>query len=219
MASIGPARCANITGLPELTYPNTCGVPIYQQWNATQDPYTTLGECCHEVNGTIGYFGQESCAAYCNATESTREQLHDCLAQSREINQFGCSGAAVTRGSLWKAVVVMGLTCLREALDLDQSWSPSHVQLIVEDTCASAFAKDNTHVLAVPAAQLTVPIGERVSEGSRVMMDLRDRWVACNTIDDGQSVAVSALYSPNDIYAVALRGDGIQWAERVFIFF
>ncbi|THC97220.1 hypothetical protein EYZ11_003329 [Aspergillus tanneri] len=64
MALIGPVRCANNTGLPELLYPNTCGLPIYQRWNATQDPYTTLGECCHEVNGSIGYFGEESCAAY-----------------------------------------------------------------------------------------------------------------------------------------------------------
>ncbi|KAF4175957.1 hypothetical protein CNMCM8694_001448 [Aspergillus lentulus] len=112
MASIGPARCANLTGLPELTYPNTCGVPIYQRWNATQDPSTTLGDCCQEVNGTIGYFGQESCAAYCNATESTKAQLHDCLAQSREINQFGCSGAAATRGGFWNAVVLVGLTWL-----------------------------------------------------------------------------------------------------------
>ncbi|THC96264.1 hypothetical protein EYZ11_004257 [Aspergillus tanneri] len=112
MALIGPARCANNTGLPELLYPNTCGLPIYQRWNTTQDPYTTLGECCHEVNGSIGYFGEESCAAYCNATESTHGQLKDCLSHSREISQFGCSGAAATKTSLWSAVVLMGLTLL-----------------------------------------------------------------------------------------------------------
>ncbi|KAB8208281.1 hypothetical protein BDV34DRAFT_190739 [Aspergillus parasiticus] len=66
MASIGPARCANLTGFPELLYPNTCGLPTYQRWNTAQNPYTTLQECCLEVNGTTGYFGEKSCAAYCN---------------------------------------------------------------------------------------------------------------------------------------------------------
>ena len=112
MASIGPARCANHTGFPELLYPNACGLPIYQRWNASQDPYTTLGECCNEVNGSIGYFGKESCAAYCNATESTHEQLENCLWYSKNINQFGCSGAAARKASLSNAIVVMGLVWL-----------------------------------------------------------------------------------------------------------
>ncbi|KAE8383535.1 hypothetical protein BDV26DRAFT_251165 [Aspergillus bertholletiae] len=112
MASIGPARCANTTSLPELLYPNTCGLPIYQHWNATQDPYTTLKACCHDVNGTTGYFGEASCAAYCNATQNTHEQLHNCLSESREINQFGCSGTTAIKTSLRNAIVIVGLVSL-----------------------------------------------------------------------------------------------------------
>ncbi|GLA79031.1 hypothetical protein AtubIFM55763_001445 [Aspergillus tubingensis] len=77
-------RCAGHSGTPTLSYPYYCAIAIWQQGlNRTQDPYADLVNCCK--SNQYSYYGEDNCAAYCNATKDTQSTLMDCLTEGHRF--------------------------------------------------------------------------------------------------------------------------------------
>lgn len=115
-ARSGPARCANHSdSMPELPYPKSCGLSLFEKTNATQTPYDVLKECC--VSGQVGYYpsDQDDCYAYCNSTtQSQQQQVYQCLSTSLQLSSFGCAEGPSNDGSYtatwnWGTLLVSGL--------------------------------------------------------------------------------------------------------------
>ncbi|OJZ85805.1 hypothetical protein ASPFODRAFT_46873 [Aspergillus luchuensis CBS 106.47] len=95
--TLAQERCAGDNGIPTLPYPYYCATTIWQQGlNRTQNPYGYLVMCCK--SNQYSYFGENNCAAYCNATKETQSTLMDCLTMGHHL-EFVVCGSGKASGS------------------------------------------------------------------------------------------------------------------------